>query len=201
MLKRRTLPWERNPAGSAAVSTTPWLALVVVAEGEAELSGATPVADCVTAGTPLHLPGDKDVEQGVYLAVTETVVKKIFPTIADLALLTHVREVDIAGTAHRVHRDRRSGALADAARRGEVIGVGVGFDHVAQRQPFAGDKAESTVDLAQRRVDHRAGAALGAADQVGAAPLVGDGMEDHGPSRCSATAMVAPIPGGTQARR
>ena len=98
VLKRRTLPWERNPAGAIEVSDTPWLALVVVAEGEAELSSATPVADCVTPGTTLLEPDDKDVEQGLYLAVTETVVRKIFPTKDDLPLLTHVREVDINDT-------------------------------------------------------------------------------------------------------
>ena len=98
VLKRRTLPWERNPAGSVNPSETPWLALVVVAEGEATLSTATPVSDCVTAGTSLLDPGDKDVEQGLYLAVTETVVKKIFPCKEDLALLAHVREVDVNDT-------------------------------------------------------------------------------------------------------
>ena len=99
-LKRRTLPWERNPAGGGDVNPqgTPWLALVVVAEGEAELSSATPVAQCVTEGTVLHQPQDQDVQQGVHLVVTETVVKKIFPTIADLSLLTHVREVDVDDT-------------------------------------------------------------------------------------------------------
>jgi len=98
VLKRRTLPWERNPAGAVNPSPTPWLALVVVAEGEAELSTAAPVAECVTEGTTLLDPDDKDVEQGLYLAVTETVVKKIFPCEQDLALLAHVREVDINDT-------------------------------------------------------------------------------------------------------
>ena len=98
VLKRRTLPWERNPAEQVATSAIPWLALVVVAEGEAQLSSATPVADCVTAGTPLLDSDDKDVEQGLYLAVTETVVKKIFPCQEDLPLLVHVREVDINDT-------------------------------------------------------------------------------------------------------
>jgi len=100
VLKRRTLPWERNPSGSTATSPTPWLALVVVAEGEAELSTATPVAECFTEGTLAKIadPTDKDVEQSVYLAVTETVVKKIFPTQEDLPLLTHVREVDVNDT-------------------------------------------------------------------------------------------------------
>jgi hypothetical protein len=98
VLKRRTLPWERNPAGAVAPSPTPWLALVVVAEGEAELSQTKPVAECVTPGTTLLDPADKDVDSGLYLAVTETVVKKIFPCAQDLPLLTHVREVDVDDT-------------------------------------------------------------------------------------------------------
>ena len=98
VLKRRTLPWERNPAEQVQTSPIPWLALIVVAEGEAQLSSATPVADCVTAGTTLLDADDKDVEQGLYLAVTETVVKKIFPCQEDLPLLVHVREVDINDT-------------------------------------------------------------------------------------------------------
>lgn len=98
VLKRRTLPWERNPAGKIEASFVPWLALVVVAEGEAQLSSAAPVAQCVTPGTTLLDPGDKDVEQGLYLTVTETVVRKIFPSLDDLELLAHVREVNIDDT-------------------------------------------------------------------------------------------------------
>jgi len=96
-LQRRTLPWERNPANLSAVSETPWLALVVVAEGEAELSTPTNVADCSTASGLLE-PEDRDVEQGLYLGVTKTVIDKIFPTIDDLPLLAHVREVDVTDT-------------------------------------------------------------------------------------------------------
>ena len=98
VLKRRTLPWERNPAEVPAVSPTPWLALVVVAEGEAELSTATPVDQCVTPPRKLLDPEDRDVEQGLYLAATETVVRKIFPCEQDLPLLAHVREVDVTDT-------------------------------------------------------------------------------------------------------
>lgn len=98
VLKRRTLPWERNPEGGTDPSPVPWLALVVVAEGEAELSGATPVAECCTPTKPLTDANDKDVEQGLYLAVTETVLKKIFPCEQDLPLLTHVRQVDVHDT-------------------------------------------------------------------------------------------------------
>jgi hypothetical protein len=94
VLKRRTLPWERSAA--AGDNTTPWLALVVVAEGEATLSGDVPVAQCVTPGVALG--GPNDVATGTYLSVTETVVNKIFPTKSDVPLLCHVREVDINDT-------------------------------------------------------------------------------------------------------
>lgn len=94
VLRRRTLPWERtaDPADRAI----PWLALVVIAEGEGELSAETPVQDCVTPG--VTLTGPNDVATGVHLTVTQTVVNKVFPTKQDLPLLAHVREVDIHDT-------------------------------------------------------------------------------------------------------
>ena len=99
VLKRRTLPWERNPAGAVEPSTTPWLALVVLAENEgATLSTPTPVTSCVTSGVTLPVPADRDVEQGLYLEVTETVKNKVFPCAADLPLLCHVRQVDVTDT-------------------------------------------------------------------------------------------------------
>lgn len=98
VLKRRTLPWERNPAGGTAVSSTPWLALVVIAEGEGEVVTATPVADAVTPGVRLPRPDDTDVDQSACLTVTKSVLEKVFPTRADLELLVHVREVDVNDT-------------------------------------------------------------------------------------------------------
>jgi hypothetical protein len=94
VLKRRTLPWERSAAPGD--TTTPWLALVVVAEGEATLSGNVPVAQCVTPG--IVLTGPNDVATGTYLSVTQTVINKIFPTKADVSLLCHLREVNIDDT-------------------------------------------------------------------------------------------------------
>jgi hypothetical protein len=94
VLKRRTLPWERPAA--AGDTLTPWLALVVIAEGEATLSGDVAVAECVTPG--VVLTGPNDVATGTYLSVTKTVVDKVFPTAADVRLLCHVREVDIRDT-------------------------------------------------------------------------------------------------------
>jgi hypothetical protein len=101
-LKRRTLPWERDPGGpplGANDPPRPWLALVVIAEGEGALSpDPVPVAECVTPGKVLPHPEDADSPTGYYLTVTETVVNKVFPTVEDLPLLVHVREVDVRDT-------------------------------------------------------------------------------------------------------
>ena len=94
VLRRRTLPWERPHATG---DPRPWLALVVLAEGEAELVPDAPVDQCVTPGTVLH--GPSDVPRGAYVEVAESVVKAVFPTSQDLGLLAHAREVDLA--AHR----------------------------------------------------------------------------------------------------
>jgi hypothetical protein len=95
VIRRRTLPWERDLAGQP--STTPWLALVLVAEGEgAELRLNQPIADCVTPGTTLA--GVADAELGNYLSVRKSLVDKVFPTRKDVPLLVHAREVDIHDT-------------------------------------------------------------------------------------------------------
>jgi hypothetical protein len=102
VLKRRTLPWERKPDAArpdTEVPPVPWLALVVIAEGEGSVSPEPrPIAECVTAGTTLPDAADVDSASGYFLSVTETVVQKVFPTIEDLPLLVHVREVDVRDT-------------------------------------------------------------------------------------------------------
>ncbi len=94
VLKRRTLPWER--AADPGDPTIPWLALVVIAEGEGEISSEASIAECVTPGVTLS--GPNDVASGVYLSVPQTTVTKVFPTKQDLSLLAHVREVDLEDT-------------------------------------------------------------------------------------------------------
>ncbi|GLC24867.1 hypothetical protein [Roseisolibacter agri] len=94
VIKRRTLPWERLL--SPTRRGTPWLALVLVAEGEAELRMNEKVADCVTPGVVLD--GLPDVEVGNTLVVQRSVVHRIFPTQLDVPLLAHAREVDIHDT-------------------------------------------------------------------------------------------------------
>ncbi len=94
VIKRRTLPWERDLAGQP--SSTPWLALVVIAEGEGELKLNQPVADCVTPGVTLD--GVADSALGSTLHVRRSVVQRVFPTRLDVPLLAHAREVDINDT-------------------------------------------------------------------------------------------------------
>ncbi len=98
VLRRRTLPWERDPAPEGVGDHTglPWMALVVLADGEYELKTGVPVADCVTTG--VAMPGEGDATVGDALTVSKTVVDAVFPASDELRLLAHVREVDLADT-------------------------------------------------------------------------------------------------------
>ena len=108
VIKRRTLPWERElgsnlPPLAASQQpepqpddTLPWLALVLIAEGEAELVTNAAVAECVTPGVEMDVP--HDVELGNYLKIRQSMVHNLFPTRNELGLLAHAREVDINDT-------------------------------------------------------------------------------------------------------
>ncbi len=103
VLKKRTLPWDRKADAigkkhhnQKVRDTTPWLALVVIAEGEGAIEYDVPVAECVTQG--ITLGGDADTPRASRLSVPESTVKKVFPTLNDLAMLTHVREVNLDDT-------------------------------------------------------------------------------------------------------
>lgn len=97
VIRRRTLPWERSEAAGGG-TPRPWLALVLIAEGEGSLLSDVPVADCTTAGVTLTNPSDVDVPKSSCLEVPESVVAKVFPALEDLTSLVHVREVDLADT-------------------------------------------------------------------------------------------------------
>lgn len=91
VLRRRTLPWERYI--DSGEPTLPWLALVVLADGEGQLTTGQPVN---TTGLPD--PDLRDSDTCDVLTVSERVVQQIFPTKQDLPWLCHVREVDLSDT-------------------------------------------------------------------------------------------------------
>jgi hypothetical protein len=91
VLKRRTLPYERTMKPGEA-QTDPWLALVVLADGEGQLLTNQPL------DASLPEPDDKDAPVRTVLRVSERVVQAVFPTVQDLPWLTHVREVDLSDT-------------------------------------------------------------------------------------------------------
>jgi hypothetical protein len=97
VLKRRTLPWERNPEpGQQPETAPPWLALIVLSEGEGLLSIDVDVSQCVTPG--VDLGPDADVATGKYLEVSQDVIDAVFPCQDELDLLCHVRKVDLSDT-------------------------------------------------------------------------------------------------------
>jgi len=109
VLRRRTIPWERSQVAAdgtalaglseaqlAVTTPRPWLALVLIAEGEGNLFNDVPVADCVTS--PVRLGGEADQPKGTCLEVPESVVAAVFPALEDLPMLCHVREVDLRDT-------------------------------------------------------------------------------------------------------
>jgi hypothetical protein len=91
VLRRRTLPWERHI--DSGEPPLPWLALVLLADGEGQLTTGQPVDTSSLPDPDLRDSDTRDV-----LTVTETVVGQIFPTKQDLPWLCHVREVDLADT-------------------------------------------------------------------------------------------------------
>ena len=72
VLRRRTLPWERAVDANRSV---PWLALVLIAEGEGRFSAEVPIGQCITPGKTLS--GPNDVATGVYFGVSKTVVDEV----------------------------------------------------------------------------------------------------------------------------
>jgi hypothetical protein len=110
VLKKKTLPWDRVAAsgkvefhGQKVTEKTPWLALIVIAEGEGQIVHDQPYADCVTPGTVLD--GLVDTPKASYLSVPKSTVDAIFPTVDDLCLLTHVREVNPDDTENAMGDD------------------------------------------------------------------------------------------------
>ncbi|MFD1326247.1 hypothetical protein, partial [Micromonospora sonneratiae] len=97
VLGRRTLPWERRLADG-----TPWLALLVVRADEGKLVNGTLqglVGSTVVAALAANQPVDPNQQvRGLQVKDIAT-FRALLPSRADVALLTHVRQVNLADTA------------------------------------------------------------------------------------------------------
>ena len=193
VLKRRTLPWERNPAGAATVVAD----AVARARRRRRGRGAScPTADAGRAvrhrrARRCSTPTDKDVEQGLYLAVTETVVKKIFPCAGGPA----AARPRARGRRQR-HRagQRRRRRLARRRARQPAAGVRrrrrqAGALHGLPGQPRGPARRAAAADAAGRLLRVRAGAGLDACSPTIAA--VGADHARRWAASTSATAAAA----------
>jgi hypothetical protein len=91
-LKRRTLPWERADSAHPEI---PWLALVVLADFEAELHRNRPIREAFSSSAvadAIGAPADGTCD---HIVVTQQVVDQTFPARAELPLLSHVRQVSL----------------------------------------------------------------------------------------------------------
>jgi hypothetical protein len=98
-LKRRTLPWERAPRTLADPIETraPWLALVVLADGEGNFRTGVPVDEAMPADVRSRM-GVSETGTCDVIEVSRTVVDKVFPRENELEMLCHVREVNLLDT-------------------------------------------------------------------------------------------------------
>lgn len=92
VFKRRTMPWERS------TDTTPWMALVVFADGEASFLPGVDIADAYSDGVASTLPFLPEDVTCDAIEVPQSVLDRVFPARAELHLLSHVREVDVSDT-------------------------------------------------------------------------------------------------------
>jgi hypothetical protein len=95
VLRRRTLPWERQVF--SPLPTVPWLTLILLEDGEGQFKTGVPVAQCVTPGVTLP-PLHDDAQVGNCITVSNRVARRVFPNVNDIERLAHVREVDLTDT-------------------------------------------------------------------------------------------------------
>ena len=93
VLRRRSLPWDRS-----ASQAEPWLALVVLADGEANFIPDLPAPEAYTTGrAPTDIPADA---RCAALEVPQQVITAAFPARGETDLLAHVRKVDVKNTEY-----------------------------------------------------------------------------------------------------
>jgi hypothetical protein len=93
-LRRRTLPWERRADAGDQNPPVPWLALVLLADGEANFLSGIAIEDAVPAEVGTRL-GVTETGTCDALEVSDEVLKQAFPAREEVELLCHVRQVNL----------------------------------------------------------------------------------------------------------
>lgn len=92
MLKRSTLPWERQVKQQQR--DLPWVALLVFYEEEEVSTSTLTVADLTQSLSYITKESfQKDTDKLTVIDVEEDLLKKVMPTIAELPYLSHVRAI------------------------------------------------------------------------------------------------------------
>jgi hypothetical protein len=114
VLRRRTLPWERalDPANRIPVPThppdelaprgeSPWMALLLFEEGEARLLENVPLSEVVPADVFARLGAPAGVSCDA-IEIDRVVLRELMPSLDELRLLAHARDVDTDHKASEV---------------------------------------------------------------------------------------------------
>lgn len=146
VLGRRTLPWERQGLGAGAPLRTPWLALLLLREDEAELEYDVPLGQVIGRDRAArHFP-DPDHRVSA-VTVTGPSPEELLPTHEELPLLAHAREVNVADTALAGRDDDGWFAVVVGNR------VAVGGEEPGRRYLACLVSLEERDDLHDRRPD------------------------------------------------
>lgn len=104
-LGRKTLPWERDPDLSSPTSAssdppplddlpTPWMALLLFEEGECAIKQNEPLSAHLGHNTLAALKVDGS-ETADFVVAKHSLVSSIMPSVEELKLLTHCRQVNV----------------------------------------------------------------------------------------------------------
>jgi hypothetical protein len=101
VLNRRTLPWERAIGPTLAQEGLPWMAVLLFADGEATFLPQQPLESVLPQGV-IHAP-----PSGIRcdaLEVRRSLLADVMPSVEELELLAHVRQVNIEDRELNVSR-------------------------------------------------------------------------------------------------
>lgn len=102
VMGRRTLPWERRIAATASPGRHPWLALMLVQDGEGAVATG-PLRSLLPQGAITALEALEPIDGNPAVSVLQmrdaATLRALLPTRDEAALLAHVRQVNLSDTA------------------------------------------------------------------------------------------------------